>query len=105
MMGFRADPEVRASVVRWAENQPDKPSLSEAIRRLVEMSLASVEEKPRVLSTNKQSAARAAELAGKAIDKHSDPAATTAEREIRKRKLIQGPSPFRDARVDRAKKR
>jgi hypothetical protein len=39
MMGFRADPVIRASVVRWAENQPDTPSLSEAIRRLVELGL------------------------------------------------------------------
>jgi hypothetical protein len=39
LMGFRASPEVRASVVRWAENQPDTPSLSEAIRRLVELGL------------------------------------------------------------------
>jgi hypothetical protein len=39
LMGFRASPMMRASVVRWAENQPDTPSLSEAIRRLVEMGL------------------------------------------------------------------
>jgi hypothetical protein len=36
LMGFRADPVIRASIVRWAENQPDQPTLSEAIRRLVE---------------------------------------------------------------------
>jgi hypothetical protein len=40
-MGFRADPAIRASIVRWAENQPDTPSLSEAIRRLVELGLKS----------------------------------------------------------------
>lgn len=101
LMGFRAAPVMRASVVKWAENQPDKPSLSEAIRRLVEMGLASAAEQPRVLSTSKQCAARAAELAGKAIDKRSDPAAPAAERDIRKRKLIQGPSPFRESRKDR----
>jgi hypothetical protein len=39
MMGFRAEPVIRASIVRWAENQPDKPTLSEAIRRLVELGL------------------------------------------------------------------
>jgi hypothetical protein len=38
-MGFRADPVIRASIVRWAEKQPDMPSLSEAIRRLVELGL------------------------------------------------------------------
>ena len=39
MMGFRAEPAIRAKVVRWAENQPDNPTLSEAIRRLVEIGL------------------------------------------------------------------
>jgi hypothetical protein len=39
LMGFRASPVMRASVVRWAENQPDTPTLSEAIRRLVELGL------------------------------------------------------------------
>jgi hypothetical protein len=41
LMGFRADPVTRATIVRWAENQPDMPSLSEAIRRLVELGLKS----------------------------------------------------------------
>ena len=39
LMGFRADPVIRASIVRWAEKQPDGPTLSEAIRRLVELGL------------------------------------------------------------------
>ena len=41
LMGFRASPVMRASVVKWAENQPDTPTLSEAIRRLVELGLKS----------------------------------------------------------------
>jgi hypothetical protein len=39
MMGFRASPVLRASIVRWAESQPDMPTLSEATRRLVEIGL------------------------------------------------------------------
>jgi hypothetical protein len=39
LMGFRADPVIRASIVRWAEKQADTPTLSEAIRRLVELGL------------------------------------------------------------------
>jgi hypothetical protein len=103
MMGFRAEPVIRASVVRWAENQPDHPSLSEAIRRLVEIGLSKSEKpkQPRVLSTAKQSAARAAELASKTIEKHIDPQAPAEERATRKRKLVEGPSVFRDARKDR----
>jgi hypothetical protein len=66
-MGFRAAPVMRAAVVRWAENQPDEPTLSEAIRRLVEIGLSKSEapKGPKVLSTAKQSAARAAQLAAK----------------------------------------
>lgn len=100
-MGFRASPIMRASVVRWAEDQPDRPSLSEAIRRLVEIGLAKSSSKhPRVLSTAKQGAARAAELAGKTIDKRLDPAASEEERKVRKRKLVEGPSAFRSSRKD-----
>jgi hypothetical protein len=39
LMGFRADPAIRDAIVRWAEKQPNKPTLSEAIRRLVEIGL------------------------------------------------------------------
>jgi hypothetical protein len=39
LLGFRADPATRAAIVKWAENQPDNPTLSEAIRRLVELGL------------------------------------------------------------------
>jgi hypothetical protein len=102
LMGFRASPVMRASVVRWAENQPDQPTLSEAIRRLVEIGLAKApsSKRPRVLSTAKQGAARAAELAGRTIDKQSDPAASDEERKVRKRKLVEGPSAFRNTRKD-----
>ena len=74
MMGFRASDKLRAEIVRWAEYQPDTPKLSEAVRRLVEMGLASAspQSSPRVLSTAKESATRAAALAAKAIDKRID---------------------------------
>jgi hypothetical protein len=39
MIGFRADPALRAAIEKWAAHQPDKPSLSEATRRLVELGL------------------------------------------------------------------
>ena len=102
-MGFRPAPVMRASVVKWAENQPDQPKLSEAIRRLVEIGLSKSEppRRPKVLSTARQSAARAVELAGNAIDKRSDRNVSDDERKVRKRKLIQGPSVFRDTRKDR----
>jgi hypothetical protein len=39
MIGFRADAEMRAAIEKWAKAQPDKPKLSNAIRRLVEAAL------------------------------------------------------------------
>src|SRR4051794_25932293 len=65
LMGFRASPIMRASVVRWAENQPDTPSLSEAIRRLVELGLTV---KAKARPAGQLSAAVVADLAAEAID-------------------------------------
>ena len=105
-MGFRASPEMRASVVRWAENQTDNPPLSEAIRRLVEVGLSktTTSERPRVLSTSKQSAAHVADPAAKTFDKRKDSKAPAEEQEVRERELLEGPEEFRETRVDRPKK-
>jgi hypothetical protein len=102
-IGGRWQPDELAAVDKWRRKEDDLPSRSEAIRRLVEIGLSKSEttKRPKVLSTAKQSAARAAELAAKTIDKHLDPDAHPEEREVRKRKLVEGPSVFRDARRDR----
>jgi hypothetical protein len=39
LIGFRADAVMRAAIVKWGKAQPDTPSLSEAIRRLVQLGL------------------------------------------------------------------
>jgi hypothetical protein len=39
MLSLRAPPALTAEIEAWAERQPDKPSRSEALRRLVEMAL------------------------------------------------------------------
>jgi hypothetical protein len=86
MLGFRASDKLRGEIMRWANYQPDTPKLSEAVRRLVEIGLASgfsPPRAPRVPSTSKQGATRAAELAGRAIDKRIDPTAPAEEREVR----------------------
>lgn len=103
LVGVRMTEEFQDQVRAWAKQQKDKPPLASAIRRLVEIGLSKSEppKRPKVLSTAKQSAARAAELATTTIDKHSDPAASEDERKARKRKLVEGPSVFRDARKDR----
>ena len=100
---LRLSPALTDAIEAWAARQNDEPNRSEAIRRLVEIGLSksTAPKRPQVLSTARQSAARAVELAGNAIDKHSDQNASDDERKVRKRKLIQGPSVFRDARKDR----
>jgi len=100
LMGFRADPVIRASIVRWAENQPDMPSLSESIRRLVELGLT-VKSKGRRPGEGQK--LRAREMAGKAIDDMIDPTVHADDQASRKRRLLKGPEEFRAARMDRPK--
>ena len=99
LMGFRASPVMRASVVKWAENQPDKPTLSESIRRLVELGLTV---KTKSAPSERQRAALA-DLASKAIDSLTVGTADSDEKASRKRRLLKGPEEFRDVRVDKPK--
>ena len=101
MMGFRADPVTRAAIVRWAENQPDMPSLSEAIRQLVELGLTV--KTPARPTSKPGRRLRAQEFATKAIEKIIDPAAPPEEQAQRRRRLTKGPAEFREARVDQPK--
>jgi hypothetical protein len=103
LMGFRADPAIRAAIVRWAENQQDRPSLSESIRRLVELGLARGS-KPAGRSSARN-AGKAKGLAAKTIDGLADSTAGPEEQASRKRRLIKGPEEFREVRVDGAKKK
>jgi hypothetical protein len=96
LMGFRADPAIRAAIVRWAEAQPGGPSLSAAIRRLVELGLT-VKTKPKPSAAR---ADRAKELAIKTIEKIIDPAAPLEEKTERRRRLVKGPSEFLENRID-----
>src|SRR5260370_2402712 len=84
-------------VSRWAEKQPDMPTLSEATRRLVELGLTV---KTKAKQPSAARSVRAKELAAKAIDKIIDPAAPPEERAQRRRRPIKGPSEFREDRVD-----
>lgn len=82
-------------------NQPDAPAFAEAIRRLVELGLAGTS-----AGRSKKSAtsSKSSELASNQIDRMSDKSASADERETRKRRLLKGPSEFRDVRKDRKKK-
>jgi Arc/MetJ-type ribon-helix-helix transcriptional regulator len=95
---IRLPEDLRVRVETWATKQRDTPSRSEAIRRLVEMGLASAgAAKPR---NNKKSAAKAAGMAGAMVDYLGDQSAPADVREKRKRRLLKGPSEFREMRTD-----
>jgi len=100
MLGFRAGPMLRAAIVKWAETQPDLPSLPEAMRRLVELGLTVKAEGRRTSDGQKL---RAREMAGKAIDEMTDATATSDDQASRKKRLLKGPEEFREVRVDRLK--
>src|SRR5206468_4314038 len=106
--------------------QSDKPSRSEAIRRLVELGLTV---KTKARSTGRRPSAaliadlatetidslpakadrhrrtRAKELAAGAIEKMADPTATPEKRDQRRRRLTKGPAEFREDRVDQPKEK
>ncbi len=96
----RLEPATVASLDAWA--LANDVSRSEAIRRLVEIGLAksSTPKRPRVLSTAKQGAERAAELAADVIGEQM-PNTSDEEKTTRRRRLIKGPSEFRTVRRDR----
>ncbi|MBT1516456.1 hypothetical protein KIP88_39150 [Bradyrhizobium sp. SRL28] len=101
-MTIRLPETVLASVEHWAMSQEDQPPRSQAIRQLVEIGLSksTPAKRPKVLSTAKQGAERAAELAADVIGKQM-PNTSNEEKATRRRRLIKGPSEFRGVRRDR----
>lgn len=95
---IRLPEDLRVRVEAWAAKLNDTPSRSEAIRRLVEMGLASV--RPTIAKASEKTAAGASKLAGRMIDILGDGSAPIEEREKRKRRLIKGPPEFREMRAD-----
>ena len=99
--GFRPSQAQLRAITAWVARQSDKPGLSEAISRLVELGLAFHAEPDR----QKQ---RARKMAADAIDGMVDgmgDTTTTAEgRAVRKRDLLDGPKEFDRVRIDRSKR-
>jgi hypothetical protein len=93
----RVQPDMAKQLDDWRRRQEDLPGRPEAIRRLVELGLTV---KPKAKQPSPARAARAKELAAKAIDKIIDPAAPPEERAQRRHRLTKGPIEFREARVD-----
>jgi hypothetical protein len=96
MIGLRATPELRKAVETWAKRQDDKPGLSEAIRRLVELGLGSAQG---IKPLGKRATAQSDTMAGAEIDRVHDSSATPEQRASRKRRLLKGPKEFRDMRA------
>jgi hypothetical protein len=86
----------------WIAKQKPSPSRPEAIRRLVEIGLGSV----KVARAQKRSdSPTARDLAAVQIDRLADSGAPAEEQASRKRHLLKGPEEFREARIDRPKRK
>jgi Arc/MetJ-type ribon-helix-helix transcriptional regulator len=96
---IRLSPRLTASIDKWAASN-GAVSRSEAIRRLVELGLA---ESTPTKQTSRKAAAKASDMAAHQIDKLANPAMPEEERRARKRRLIKGPSEFREMRGDQPK--
>ena len=92
--------EALKSLDGWSAAQDDAPSRPEAIRRLVEIGLATT--RPRA-PMNKRGATKAEGLAGEMIDVLGDGSVPEEIRAKRKRRLLKGPSEFREMRADMPK--
>lgn len=87
------------AIDKWIKAQlTPKPTRPEGIRRLVQMGLASAQPTP--TRTSKKTAVKASEMAGRMIDYLVDQSAPAEVREKRKRRLLKGPSEFREMRAD-----
>jgi hypothetical protein len=97
VMGLPMSPTLRRAALRWAENQSDKPSLPEAVRRLVALGLTVTQ---RHSQAHPARARVANEAAAMQLDRLADVSATSDEQADRKSQLLRGPEEFRKARVD-----
>jgi hypothetical protein len=86
----------------WALKQPDKPGRPAAIRRLVKAALGHPVLKR---APNKETARTASILAAREIQNLADTSQPFDEQQRRKRRLIRGPSEFRDIRADQPKRK
>lgn len=95
--GFRLSESLLRASVAWMAQQEDKPGLSEAISRLVQLGVTSHADQ----DLQKQ---RARKMAGDTIDRMGDTTTTADDRAIRKRDLLDGPKEFDRVRIDRPKR-
>jgi hypothetical protein len=99
----RVQPDLLNKLDIWCAIQDDAPSRPEAIRRLLEGALANTP--PKTAPGAQRTAAKASELAGSTIDRLGDKSAPPHEQAKRKRRLVKGPSEFREMRDDLPKRK
>ena len=102
LIGVRLQPVLLKQLDEWAQSQGDTPSRPEAIRRLLVPALATVRT---TAPRSKRTAVKASELAGSTINSLVDKSAPPDEQAKRKRRLVKGPSEFREMRDDLPKRK
>lgn len=95
-IGFRPTPLLRAAIVKWAERQGERLTLSQAVCQLVESGLK-VREEGR---SGHRQGRRARRMAGETIDDMINATMTDDVKAARKRHLLDGPQEFSRVRVD-----
>jgi hypothetical protein len=90
-----------AAVDGWRRKQDNLPSRGEAIRRLVEQAL---QHEPRRAGPY-TGASKARSLAAQELDRLGDASVPDEERLRRKRRILKGPSEFRELRKDIPKRK
>ncbi len=99
IVGF--DEPMMSAIERWRSKQKPIPNVSESIRRLVELGLASA---PTAKPPSRKAASKSSAMAGEQIDRlQHGKSDTPEEREGRKQRLLKGPKEFRDMRAPKAK--
>lgn len=98
-MDFRPTPLLRAAIVKWAERQGERLTVSQAICELVESGLKVKRAHP---SGDRQER-RARKMAGETIDDMISANMTANVKAASKRHLLDGPEEFSRVRVDRRK--
>ena len=88
---------LRAAIVKWAERQGERLTLSQAVCQLVESGLRVKEAGP----SGHRQGRRARKMAGETIDDMINASMTADVKAASKRHLLDGPEEFSRVRVDR----
>ena len=100
LVGVRLQPADLNRLDAWSKAEHPQASRPEAIRRLMELAL-SVSGPPK--QPNAKSVANASNMASTQLDNMIDSTLPDEERATRKRRLLHGPSGFRQGRLDMPK--